>query len=198
MTLSRTSVGFGNQVVNTTSGSQSVTVTNSGTAPLQIINVTLNGVPGRDGVREIRRGPAFALDHPPSRSDLSVLRYGDQALPRLPNGGLVRWLATRDQLHDLLHSMGFSRHFLYSSSGPSVGQWWMAHRAGGRLIAGAVHAEDTGDSLGRLHAGEVVELTVRRAQDVLPMLEMLRSALAVDHLAAVPVGRLMHDAGASV
>jgi UDP-glucose 4-epimerase len=141
---------------------------------------------------------SFALDHPPSRSDLSVLSYGDQALPHLPTGGLVRWLGTRDQLHDLLHSMGFSRHFLYSSSGPSVGQWWLAHRAGGRLIAGAVHAEDTGDSLGRLHAGEVVELTIKRTQDVLPMLEKLRSALAVDHLAAVPVGRLMHDAGASV
>ena len=141
---------------------------------------------------------SFALAHPPSASDLGVLNYGDQALPRLPKGGLVHWLGTRDQLHDLLHSMGFSHHFLYSSSGPSVGQWWLAHRAGGRLIAGAVHVDDIGDSLGRLHAGEVIELTVKRAQDLLPLLEKLRSALAAGQLSAVPVGQLMHDAGATV
>jgi hypothetical protein len=141
---------------------------------------------------------SFALAHPPTQSDLRVLNYGDQAVPRLSGGGLVRWLETRDQLHQLLHAMGFSRHFLYSSSGPSVGQWWMAHRAGGRLIAGAVRVDDTGDSLGRLHAGEVIELTVKRTADVLPMLEKLRVALAAGHLNAVPVGQLMHDAGASV
>jgi nucleoside-diphosphate-sugar epimerase/UDP-N-acetylglucosamine:LPS N-acetylglucosamine transferase len=141
---------------------------------------------------------SFALDHPPTPSDLSVLSYGDQAVPRLGNGGLVRWLETREQLQHLLHSMGFSRHFLYSSSGPSVGQWWMAHRAGGRLIAGAVRVDDTGDALGRLHAGEVIELTVNRTSDVLPMLEKLRSALEAGRLTAVPVGQLMHDAGATV
>jgi hypothetical protein len=74
----------------------------------------------------------------------------------------------------------------------------MAHRAGGRLIAGAVRVDDIGDSLGRLHAGEVIELTVRRTQDVLPLLEKLRSALATGQLNAVPVGQLLHDAGASV
>ena len=60
-------------------------------------------------------------------------------MPQLPNGGLVRWLGTRDQLHDILSELGFDHHFLYASSGPSVGQWWMAHGAGGRLVAGAVH-----------------------------------------------------------
>jgi UDP-glucose 4-epimerase len=138
---------------------------------------------------------SFALDHPPTAADLTVLGYGDQAMPRLPTGGLVRWLGTRAQLHHLLHSMGFGRHFLYSSNGPSVGQWWLAHRAGGRLIAGAVKVDGVDDTLGPLHAGEVVELTVSRTQDALPLLEKLRSRLAADHLSAVPVGRLMHDAG---
>jgi UDP-glucose 4-epimerase len=141
---------------------------------------------------------SFALDHAPSRTDLSVLGYGDQAMPRLPTGGLVRWLQTRAQLHHLLHSMGFGRHFLYSSNGPSVGQWWLAHRAGGHLIAGAVKVDGIDDTLGHLHAGEVVELTVSRTQDVLPMLEKLRSRLEIDHLSGVPVGRLMRDAGANV
>ena len=73
---------------------------------------------------------------------MSVLGYGDQAVPRLPTGGLVRWLQTRAQLHRLLSTMGFGHHFLYASSGPSVGQWWLAHGAGGRLIAGAVELDD--------------------------------------------------------
>ena len=59
--------------------------------------------------------------------------------------------------------MGFGHHFLYASSGPSVGQWWLAHGAGGRLIAGAVKLDDTRRPLGRLHAGEVVEISVHSA-----------------------------------
>jgi hypothetical protein len=141
---------------------------------------------------------SFTLDHVPSTSDLSVLSYGDQAVPRLPTGGLVRWLHTRAQLHRMLQAMGFGRHFLYASNGPSVGQWWLAHGAGGRLIAGAVRIDDSGDSLGRLHAGEVIELRISESQDSLPLLEKLRSQLAANHMSAVPVGRLMRDAGARV
>jgi hypothetical protein len=141
---------------------------------------------------------SFTLDHVPTSSDLTVRSYGDQALPRLGHGGLVRWLETRDQLHHLLHSMGVGRHFLYASSGPSVGQWLVAHGAGGKLIAGAVRVDDNGDSLGNLHAGEVIELTVSNTADALPLLDKLSSTVHADHLSAVPVGRLMHDAGAAV
>ncbi|HEY5188122.1 MAG TPA: NAD-dependent epimerase/dehydratase family protein, partial [Solirubrobacteraceae bacterium] len=83
--------------------------------------------------------------------DANVLSYGDQALPRLPNGGLVRWMGARGELHHLLGAMGYGRHFLYASSGPSLGQWLVAHGAGGRLIAGAVRVSDQTDPLGRLH-----------------------------------------------
>jgi UDP-glucose 4-epimerase len=141
---------------------------------------------------------SFALDHAPSSSDLSVYGYGDQAVPRLPPGGLVRWLQTRAQLHRLLRELGFGHHFLYASSGPSVGQWWLAHGAGGRLIAGAVRVDDNGDSTGPLHPGEVIELTVSGASDAAPLFDKLQFELQADHLAAVPVGRLIRDAGASV
>ncbi|MFL5830265.1 MAG: NAD-dependent epimerase/dehydratase family protein [Solirubrobacteraceae bacterium] len=142
---------------------------------------------------------SFGLDHPPTTSDLSVLSYGDQALPRLRGGGLVRWMRTRSQLHHMLQAMGFGpHHFLYASSGPSVGQWWLAHGAGGRLIAGKVRLDDSRESLGRLHAGEVIELTISANQDSLPLLEKLRSEVQAAHLSAVPVGRLMRDAGAPV
>ena len=86
---------------------------------------------------------------------------GIRACPRLPTGGLVRWLGTRGELHKLIGSGSDDhRHFLYASSGPSIGQWLFAHGAGGRLVAGEVRLKDADDSLGHLRPGEVVELSV--------------------------------------
>jgi hypothetical protein len=94
--------------------------------------------------------------------------------------------------------MGYGHHFLYASSGPSVGQWLFAHGAGGRLVAGAVKLDDPDDSIGNLHPGEVVELTIPNAGALLPMLDKLDARLVAEHLRGVPVGRLMRDAGAQV
>ena len=131
-------------------------------------------------------------------TDRAVLNYGDQALPRLPTHGLWRWLGTSDQLHDVLNRMGFGHHFLYASSGPSVGQWWLAHRAGGRLVAGAVQLDDRDDALGHLRAGEVIEINVQHAADALPILRRLSEDLDAQGLHAVTVAQLLHDAGTSV
>ncbi len=141
---------------------------------------------------------SFALNQATSGGEQTALGYGDQAIPLLPTGGLVRWLGTRDQLHDVLHRMGFRRHFLYASNGPSVGQWWLAHGAGGHLIAGAVRLRDRDDSVGPLHSGEVIEVTPLSSAYVGVLVQRLENALAADHLVAVPVGRLMRDAGAHV
>jgi hypothetical protein len=94
--------------------------------------------------------------------------------------------------------MGYGRHFLYSSSGPSVGQWLMAHGAGGRLVAGAVRLNDRDDAIGQLRAGELIELRGASAAQLLPLLARLRRQLRTQHLRAVPIGRLLHDAGVSV
>ncbi len=141
---------------------------------------------------------SFALDQASSPALSSVQGYGDQALPRLPTGGLVRWLGTRGELHHLMAAMGYRHHFLYASSGPSVGQWLVAHGAGGRLVAGAVHLNDQDDPLGELRPGEVVEFTVRNQGELQPLLAKLIGGLRTDHLAGVPVGQLMRDAGSSV
>jgi nucleoside-diphosphate-sugar epimerase/UDP-N-acetylglucosamine:LPS N-acetylglucosamine transferase len=138
---------------------------------------------------------SFALDQVLSGPALGLGGYGDQAIPMLPGGGLVRWLGTREQLHDLLRSMGFGRHFLYASAGPSVGQWLVAHGAGGRLIAGAVQLDGLDDSIGKLRPGEVVEVTLTRSSDVALLTQRLQDALTANHVVAVPVGRLMRDAG---
>ncbi|MGI8903030.1 MAG: NAD-dependent epimerase/dehydratase family protein [Solirubrobacteraceae bacterium] len=140
---------------------------------------------------------SFALGQSPSQNEIRALGSGDQAVPRLPTGGLVRWLATGKQLHRLTNPLRFGRHFIYVSSGPSVGQWFLAHRNGGRLVAGAVQLDDRGDGTGRLRPGEVVELKLRNAHDVQPMLGALVHDLGAQHLVAVPVARLMRDAGTS-
>jgi len=139
----------------------------------------------------------FALGSAPTAADMSLFAYGDQAIPRLNGGGLVRWLETGDQLHRLVTPLGFHHHFVYSSSGPSLGQWWVAHQSGGRLVAGAVRLDDPTDTA-RLHPGEVVELSVSSAADAAALIDRLRLELSTYHLSAVPVGRLMRDAGVSV
>jgi UDP-glucose 4-epimerase len=164
-----------------------------------LVNVPANEIPAltsaisADGLHV-----SFALGKASSPLESSVYSHGDQAVPRLPTGGLVRWLATRAQLHHLIASMGYRHHFLYASSGPSVGQWWLAHGAGGRLVAGAVQLHGAQDKLGPLRAGEVVELTPSSPSAVRPLLDKLVVQLRAAHLEAVPVGRLLRDAGSSV
>jgi hypothetical protein len=141
---------------------------------------------------------SFALAQPNSGQETLVVAYGDQAVPRLPHSGLVRWLGARDQLRDLIAQLGFHHHFLYASSGPSVGQWWMAHGAGGRLVAGAVRLRDGDDNVGHLHAGEVIEVTVTNSRQCSALIGKLNQGLLNEHLRAVPVAQLMRDAGSSV
>lgn len=137
---------------------------------------------------------SLGLDRAPSAAvEVMFRRLGDQVVPRLHGGGLVRWLATRGVLDRLSDRMGYRRHFLYASSGPSVGQWWLAHGAGGRLVAGAIKLRDADDSVGWLRAGEVVELSVPNVRELVPMLDKLAWRLLAEHLSAVPLGRLMRD-----
>jgi len=140
---------------------------------------------------------SFAVAQVSSPIETTVTSYHDQALPRLPTGGFVRWLGTRGELHRLIGPIGHDHHFLYASSGPSIGQWLFAHGAGGRLVAGAVRIEDSDDSLGQLRPGEVVEVSPTSASQVQPLIDKLIYGLREGHLAAVSVGRLLRDAGAS-
>jgi hypothetical protein len=90
---------------------------------------------------------SFAVGQPSWPLVTSVSSNHDQALPRLPTGGLVRWMGARGELHKLLELTGYQRHFLYASSGPSIGQWLVAHGAGGKLVEGAVRLQDADDWL---------------------------------------------------
>ncbi len=147
-----------------------------------------------------RRGihATFALKRPPTAADEVIFAVGDQAIPCLSGGGLVRWLETGDQLHHLVTPLGIRpHHFVYASSGPSLGQWWLAHSAGGRLVAGAVLLDDRGDR-SRLLPGQVLEIRISGSRDASVLLAQLVRELSRNHLTGVPVGQLMHDAGVSV
>ena len=141
---------------------------------------------------------SFAVDQISSPVETSVYNYRDEAVPRLPTGGLVRWIQTRNELRRLVGVMGYEHHFLYASRGTSVGQWYLAHRAGGRLVAGAVVLQDRDDALGPLRAGEVVEIRLSSPSQDQVLLGKLVVELRSEHLAAVSVGRLMRDAGTTV
>src|SRR5262249_14097530 len=82
---------------------------------------------------------SFAVDSHWSPAISGSLPYGDQAVPLLPGGGLVRWMGTRSLLHSWSAPMGGAGHrFYYASAGPSLGQYLLAKGTGGRLVAGAV------------------------------------------------------------
>jgi UDP-glucose 4-epimerase len=141
---------------------------------------------------------SFAVANVSSPVETTVTTYHDQALPQLPTGGLVRWLGTRGELHRLIGPMGHDHHFLYASSGPSIGQWLFAHGEGGRLVAGAVRLRDSDDTLGELRPGEVIEVSPTSASQLQPLIAKLIDGLRDGHLAAVPVGRLIRDSGTAV
>ncbi len=139
---------------------------------------------------------SFAVGQPSVPVFASVIDNHDQAVPWLPGGGLFRWLGERGQLERMLHWLGYRRHFLYASRAPSIGQWLVAHGAGGSLVAGAVKLQDVSDSLGALRAGEVIEFDVGSSARLQPLIDKLVADLRMEHLSAVPVGQLIHQADA--
>jgi hypothetical protein len=92
-----------------------------------------------------------------------------------------------------MNDLGAGHHILYASSAPDLGQWWLAHGAGGRLVGGAVKVDDLNDHFGQLHPGEVVEVAAKTPQELLHVVARLESGLRAAHLRAVPVGRLLRD-----
>jgi hypothetical protein len=141
---------------------------------------------------------SFALKRPSAAAAQMIFAVGDQPIPWLSGGGLVRWLETGDQLRHLVTPLGIKpHHFVYTSSGPSLGQWWLAHSAGGRLVAGAVLLDDSDDT-SQLRPGDVVEVRISGYGDAAMLVAKLTRELRSEHLHGVSVGRLMRDAGVSV
>jgi len=166
-----------------------------------LVDAPVQAIPGLASALD-RQGihASFAVAQAPRGAELAGIGSGNQAIPRLGGGGLWRWLETGDQLHHLNLPLGYygRHHFVYASSGPSLGQWWMAHNAGGRLVGGAVRLRRPGDHVGALRAGEVVEIDAANPRSALAIAARLRRRLRAEGLRGVCVGRLMRDAGQRV
>jgi UDP-N-acetylglucosamine:LPS N-acetylglucosamine transferase len=143
---------------------------------------------------------SFALlSASPSTADLVAAAGDGTPVPRLPDGGLFSWPSTRHRLRLLASECGWHhRHFLYASTGSSLGQYVLAKGAGGRLIGGQIRLASITSKLGRLHAGEVVEIRVTSVAAAIEQLQRLQGALLTAHLHAVPVQKLLRDSGTSV
>jgi UDP-glucose 4-epimerase len=164
-----------------------------------LVDVPASQVPAL--AAELRRyhvEASFALSHSPTSGELEGLRPGDQAIPRLGGGGLFRWMETGDQLHRLNTPLGHHGQFIYASSGPSIGQYWQASHAGGRLVGGAIRLSEPRDSIGIIRNGEFVEVSSAKASTAVAILAHLCHQLRSEHLHAVSLARLMRDAGVKV
>ena len=141
---------------------------------------------------------SFAVYRPSMSAVYNATLYGDETVPRLPDSGVVSWIHTRSELGKLIHGV-WHNHFLYASSGPSIWQVLSAQGAGGRLIKGTVQLTDRTDRLGKLHPGEIVELSVKNVAEARALLHRLGVVLRRDGLhQAVPVTKLLKDSGVSI
>ncbi len=134
-----------------------------------------------------------------SESTVDLLsNHGDEPLPRLNDSGLVGWVGTKGKLRKLEQRLGDGRHFLYTSSGPSLMQYLLAKGAGGKLVAGKVRITDPAQLPSSLRKGEVIELRVTNLVDARQEFQRLERALYRRGLDAVPVDTLLHGSGTPV
>jgi hypothetical protein len=141
---------------------------------------------------------SFALTSGTPLAVVYAKAYGDEAVPRISDGGLVSWLHTRAQLHHLEHELGLGHHCIYASSGSSVAQWLLAHGSGGLPVAGAVRIARVNQVPGELHVGEIVEIRPGSTHALEAQLNVLAEQLHDQRLTGVPVGNLLQGSGRSV
>ncbi len=99
---------------------------------------------------------------------------GDQALPRLPKSGLVRWLGTRGELAHLIGSDGRrSAPLPVRVQRPEPRPMAVRPRCRRPAGGGRGPLQDRDDSLGQLHPGEVVEFSVTSPSQFEPLLAKL-------------------------
>jgi UDP-N-acetylglucosamine:LPS N-acetylglucosamine transferase len=142
---------------------------------------------------------SFALGASSAYDASLVKAAGDgSVVPRLPDAGVFSWLSTPHHLRWLAREFGWHRHFIYASNGPSVGQYLFARGCGGRLIAGQIKLGASSFKIGKLHAGEVIEIRVTSVAAAIEELQRLDGMLLNDHLQSVPVQSLLRDSGTQV
>jgi UDP-glucose 4-epimerase len=141
---------------------------------------------------------SFALDSVTRQAVLTARIYHDHLVARLTDSGVVGWLHTEARLHRLEHELGAGRHFLYASSGLSVAQWYLAQKAGGRPVGGAVRISHLSQVPSKIRIGDVVEIRPSTTRSELAQLGALSDQIHDQGVKGVDVPTLFKDAGQSV
>ena len=121
--------------------------------------------------------------------------YNDEPVPRLNDSGLIGWIGTDHTLRQLERRLGWHHNFLYTSSGFSLAQYFLAKGVGGEPVAGKVRISKPGQLPRSLRKGEIVELRVTNLSTARRQLEQLERELRERKLYAVPVETLLQDSG---
>ena len=103
---------------------------------------------------------SLALDSAPSSRDLGKLfAAGDEALPRIDNGGVFHSFGTGGRLAAAASSLGLQRPFYYEppADGRTGLQALLAKSAGGHPVAGAIHLSGPAQGV-PIQPGDFVEL----------------------------------------
>jgi UDP-glucose 4-epimerase len=150
---------------------------------------------------------SWALSNASTSTSDKLIDYGDDTIAQLNDSGLIGWISTKGRLRrlerelafgELQHRYRWGRHFLYTSSGPSLMQALLGNSTGGRLVEGSIQLTKAGQLPRRLHRGEIIEVKIRNTADVRRELIQLAHELHSQHLDGVPVYGLVSGSSPSV
>ncbi len=156
----------------------------------------------RDGIRV-----SFAMRNASGSTADQLIDFGDEPMPDLNDSGLFGWGKTKGDLHrlerelglrQLQHRYGWGKHFLYTSSGPSLAQVLLGDSTGGKLVAGKVKISKVGQPLRSLSKGEIIEIKIKNPAAARRELFELVRALHRQHLDPGTVGGVVSSSGTQI
>jgi hypothetical protein len=191
-----------------------------GPGPLKSVNtraaqvaVMVDASSGREAValaRALTRWDihvSFALPSGSASAAERLFDFRDDLVPELHDSGLVGWFGTSGKLrrlerelglHQIQHRYGWGKHFLYTSSGPSLLQVMFGNSTGGKLVAGRVKIRRAGQIPHVLRKGEIIEVEIRDPAAIRRELLDLARALHRSHLAPATVGGVVAGPGTPI
>ncbi|HEX2016567.1 MAG TPA: glycosyltransferase [Solirubrobacteraceae bacterium] len=150
------------------------------------------------GLSRVGMHASFAFDRPPSPKTLAALRAaGDDGLPELGRGGLLRWPRTRAALHSEARAMNLPHRFYFlAPRHMTTGQLLLARTIGSaHALTGVARLDSRAPVPQRpLRAGDVVVVTLDGDAAPGSSLGALRSRLSSQGLSAESLSTLISPA----
>lgn len=128
---------------------------------------------------------------------VALRALGEDVLPLLPVETPTQWLHARRVLRETAHELGMHGHHVYfvpSRAHITLAGYVVARSAGGVPVLGEVRLAPRKGLPSRLHAGEIVLLTLDSSPSSAALLDRLAARLHSLRLRAVPVSELVESA----